>query len=84
MSYTIDNFTPRDVMILQQVHEDGEDDVALLSREIGESPATILARLKRLHKKGLIKITSTYEDIWVRLTEKGKRAIDYIWLDARA
>ena len=73
------SINPRDALILQQISLHGEDDVEGLSVELGESRQRIINRLHALRTSGLVILRSNYEDIWVELTNKGKRLVNNIW-----
>ena len=68
-----------EAIVLQQLHEDGEDDVSLLSRQLGLPRGRILALVNSLKQKGLIIINHEYQGTWVRLSRKGNRLIAYLW-----
>jgi DNA-binding MarR family transcriptional regulator len=68
-----------EAIVLQQLHEDGEDDISLLSRQLGLPRGRILALVNSLKQKGLLIINHDYQGTWVRLSRKGNRLIAYLW-----
>jgi DNA-binding MarR family transcriptional regulator len=79
MNTPLETITPHDALILQQISEDGEDDVMSLASELHEPRGKVLARLNALRSKGLITVVDNYNGIWVRLSRKGKRMVSYLW-----
>jgi len=73
------DLTTAEALVLQQVHEDGEDDLPALSRQLGMSRHYILAVINSLKRKGLLVVTDSYHQVWVRPSARGKRLIRYIW-----
>ncbi len=80
-SYTA--ITPHDALLLQQISEDGEDDLASLSAELREPRKAVLARIHALRAKGLITIIHNYQDVWVRLSRRGKYIVRDLWPETR-
>lgn len=81
--HTID-LTTNEALVLQQIDEDGEDDLSTLSRQLSLSrsyAATIVASLKH---KGLLVVTDHYQQLWVRPSARGKRMVRYIWPQSQA
>lgn len=66
-------------LVLQQIQEDGEDDIASLSYSLSISPHRIFHIVKALQHKGLVQI---YDDAFVSLSGKGKRMLRYVWPEA--
>lgn len=77
------DLTPNEAIVLQQVSEDGEDDARTLSRTPGMSRQHVMSILTHLKHKGFIAIQSSYDDIWVRTTRKGKQLMNYVWPEVR-
>lgn len=73
-----------EAIILQQVHEDGEDDTASLAKVLGMSREHTLNVIAHLKRKGLVAIDGEYDGLWVHLTRKGLRLIRYLWPEARS
>ncbi len=79
-----EDLTTTEALVLQQVHEDGEDDVPTLSRQLGMSRQYALAVVASLKHKGLLVVTDGYQQLWVRPSARGKRMVRYIWPQAQA
>ena len=77
------NLTTNEVLILQQMYEDGGDDVVVLAGQVGLSRRTVMNILADLRRKGLMAIDQIYGDAWVRLTARGKRLVQKIWPEAQ-
>lgn len=77
------NLTTNEALILQQICEDGGDDVVVLAGQVGLSRRTVMNILADLRRKGLMAIDQIYGDAWVRLTTRGKRLVQKIWPEAQ-
>ena len=77
------NLTTNEALILQQIYEDGSDDVVVLAGQVGLSRRTVMNILVDLRRKGLMAIDQIYGDAWVRLTSRGKRLVQKIWPEAQ-
>jgi hypothetical protein cdiviTM7_02395 len=77
------NLTTNEALILQQIYEDGGDDVVILAGQIGLSRRTAINILSDLRHKGLMVIDQTYGNAWVQLTTRGKRLVQKIWPEAQ-
>lgn len=77
------NLTTNEALILQQIYEDGGDDVVVLAGQVGLSRRTVMNILADLRRKGLMAIDQIYGDVWVRLTARGKRLVQKIWPEAQ-
>ena len=73
------NLTTNEALVLQQVYEDGSDDIAMLAVQVGIPRRTVMNVLTDLRRKGLMAIEQAYGDAWVRLTARGKRLVQQIW-----
>lgn len=73
-----------EAIVLQQVHEDGEDDTNALAYALGMSREHTLNVVAHLKRKGLVAIDGDYDGLWVHLTRKGRRLIHYLWPEARS
>ncbi len=73
------NLTTNEALVLQQVYEDGSDDIAMLAVQVGIPRRTVMNVLTDLRRKGLMAIEQAYGDAWVRLTVRGKRLVQQIW-----
>ena len=77
------NLTTNEALILQQIYEDGSDDVVVLAGQVGLSRRMVMNILADLRRKGLMVIDQIYGDAWVRLTARGKRLVQKIWPEAQ-
>ena len=77
------NLTTNEALILQQIYEDGSDDVVVLAGQVGLSRRTVMNILADLRRKGLMAIDQIYGNAWVRLTARGKRLVNKIWPEAQ-
>lgn len=77
------NLTTNEALVLQQVYEDGVDDAAALAAQMGMPRRTAMHVLADLRHKGLMAIDQAYDDVWVRLTMRGKRLVQRIWPEAQ-
>lgn len=81
---TTQSLSLSEAIVLQQVHEDGEDDTGTLSRALGMSRERTLGVVAHLKKKGLVAVEGEHDGLWVHLTRKGRRLIHYLWPEARS
>ena len=77
------NLTTNEALILQQIYEDGGDDVVVLAGQVGLSRRTVMNILADLRRKGLMAIDQIYGNAWVRLAARGKRLVQKIWPEAQ-
>lgn len=77
------NLTTNEALILQQIYEDGSDNVVVLAGQVGLSRRTVMNILADLRRKGLMAIDQIYGNAWVRLTTRGKRLVQKIWPEAQ-
>ena len=77
------NLTTNEALILQQIYEDGGDDVVVLAGQVGLSRRTVMNILADLRRKGLMAIDQIYGNAWVWLTARGKRLVQKIWPEAQ-
>ena len=73
------NLTNDEALLLQQISENGEDDVSGLAQSLRMSRRHVAARLEQLKNKGLVTMQSTYDDLWVRVSVRGRRLVRYLW-----
>ena len=76
--------TTNEVLVLQQVYEDGGDDTAMLAAQVGMPHWIAMRVLADLRHKGLMVIDQAYGDAWVHLTTRGKQLVRRIWPEAQA
>lgn len=78
------SLTTNEALVLQQIHEDGEDDLPTLSQQLGMSRGYAAAIIASLKHKGLLIVSDEYHHIWVRPSVRGKRIVHYIWPQAHS
>lgn len=67
-------------LVLQQIIEDGEDDVETLTETLNIKKSRLLHILHNLVNKGLIIVQKdSYSQFRVRLSRKGARVARYMW-----
>lgn len=73
------NLSTNEAIVLQQLHEDGEDDMETLQAQLGMSRNHFMELLHNLKQKGLLIINRDYHETWVSLSRKGNQLISYMW-----
>lgn len=72
-----------EALILQQVYEDGVDDVDNIVDQAGMSKKVTMNVLTELKSKGLLTvIQQTYGKILVSVTSQGKKLVNAMWPEA--
>ena len=72
-----------EALILQQVYEDGVDDVDNIVDQAGMPKKVTMNVLTELKSKGLLTvIQQTYGKILVSVTSQGKKLVNAMWLEA--
>ena len=66
-------------LVLQQIRDDGEDDIISLSESLNLKQSRIKHIVKALKGKGLLLMKTSYGNVWLQLTRKGERMATYIW-----
>ena len=77
------NLTTNEAIVLQQVHEDGEDDIRSLSYELGMSRREIINNALRLEQKGLLDLHQSFDGLLLHVSQRGKTIIKQIWPNAQ-
>lgn len=75
--------TTTEAIVLQQLHEDGEDDISQLSQQLNISHGRIVSLINTMRQKGLLIIQHDYQGTWVRLSRRGHRLVSYVWPEAQ-
>ncbi len=75
--------TPNEALILQQVHEDGEDDVSTIAIQLGMSRSYVAAVVSHLKNKRLVVVQASLDDLWIHLTANGRQLVNYMWPETR-
>ena len=71
--------TNEEAIVLQQICENGEEDIVNLARSLRMNRHHVIHHLERLRQKGLITIQAVYGDWWVHTSNKGTRFLHYMW-----
>ena len=71
--------TNDEALVLQQITENGEDDVIGLSHGLRMSRSRVAQQLERLRAKKLVTIKSACGDLWVRASKRGRQLVRYMW-----
>lgn len=78
MTSTI-NLTTDEAIVLQQINENGEDDIVGLTETLHMSRPKLMSQLTRLKNKGLIKVKTSTGDWWVSMSRRGQQMIRTLW-----
>jgi DNA-binding MarR family transcriptional regulator len=72
---------PKDYsVVLQEVNELGEEDVAVLAETLNFDRGRLFHILHALQHKGLISFSDTSgRGVWVRLSAKGRKFVQNLW-----
>lgn len=72
---------PQDhALVLQQINELGEEDFTGLAQNLRIGRAKLAQIIQTLHHKRLILVRkSSYAEVWVRLSTKGKSFMSHMW-----
>ena len=77
------NLSVNEALILQQVYEDGVDDVDNIVDQAGMPKKVTMNVLTELKSKGLLTvIQQTYGKILVSVTSQGKKLVNAMWPEA--
>ena len=77
-----DTLTPNEAMLLQQVYEDGEDDIRSLASELGISRHRTIAEILQLEQKGLLDLHYDFDGLVLEVSRRGKQFVRQLWPDA--
>jgi len=76
---------PQDcALVLQQVHESGEEDFAGLATSLRLTPGHLAHIIQELARKRLIVSRNAGFGIWIRLSARGKRVMSTLWPESTA
>lgn len=67
-------------LVLQQIQEDGEDDIMTLSHALSLNQHRVTHIVRSLQHKGFVQI---YGDMRVVLSRKGKKIVSYLWPESK-
>lgn len=69
-------------LVLHQVDEVGSEDFITLAESLDIDKARLTHIIQVLRNKGLIKLTTTAQEVWISLSAKGNRLISTVWPEA--
>jgi hypothetical protein len=67
------------VLVLQQIGEEGENDLSLLAESLQFDRKRLLHIVTALQHKGLVKLQKVKYDTSIILSAKGRRLMRYLW-----
>lgn len=71
-------------LVLQQIQENGQEDIANLSESLHIRRSRLAHIIEALKRKGLVRLTRDYHsDLWIELSGKGRRLVNYMWPESR-
>lgn len=82
MTKTLAQISASDALMLQEIGEIGEEELAYIAEELHEPRNYVISQLSKLRHKGLIQIGYRYGETVVRLTNQGRHIIKYYWPEA--
>lgn len=62
-------------LVLQQIKNDGENDITSLLESLDVKQSRLKHIVKALKGKRLLFVTTSYEGMWLKLTRKGERIV---------
>lgn len=74
--------TPDEAIVLQQVYEDGEDDIRSLSYELGITRRNVIHEALKLEQKGLLTFQHGFDGLFLKVSAKGKALVRQLWPEA--
>lgn len=77
------DLTANEAMILQQVYEDGEDDIRSLALELGISRQSVIQESLKLEQKGLLKFRHSFDGLLIEVSKRGREMVHRMWPEAR-
>lgn len=72
-----------EAMILQQVYEDGEDDIRSLSYELGMERQAVIQGAVKLERKGLLDFRHSFDGLLLKVSRKGTTMVHSVWPESR-
>ena len=66
-------------LVLQQVHDNGEEDFIGLAEELHLTPGRLAYAVQELARKKLIVSRNAGYGIWIRLSSRGKQFVHALW-----
>ncbi len=77
--HTIKQLPEDYALVLQQVEEDGQEDFNNLAESLRFDRKRLSHILEALHHKGLIVMNIDGRDAWIRVSNKGRQLVHYLW-----
>ena len=72
-----------EAMVLQQIYEDGEDDIRSLSFELGITRQSAIREALKLEQKGLLIFQHSFDGLLLKVSNKGKTIVRQLWPEAQ-
>jgi DNA-binding MarR family transcriptional regulator len=73
-----------EAMVLQQIYEDGEDDIRSLSYELGITRQNAIKEALKLEQKGMITFQHSFDGLLLRVSGLGRATVRRLWPEAAA
>ena len=70
-------------LVLQQVEENGEEAFDMLAESLRFDRKRLIHIVRALQHKGLIYLSQSTHDPWIRLSVKGRRLMTYLWPESQ-
>lgn len=78
-----EQLSTNEAIILQQIYEDGEDDIRSLSYELGMTRQATIAKVVRLEEKGLLDFHHSFDGLLLEVSARGKKIVRQLWPEAQ-
>lgn len=76
------NLNANEAVILQQIFDDGEDEIRDIEYEMHMPHHQIIDVIGRLRRKGFVTIKSDFDSMWIRVTARGRHLMLEAWPEA--
>lgn len=73
------HLTTDEALVLQHIHDSGEEDILGLMQSLQMSRRKVMTQLGQLKNKGLITVTALSGDWWVSISRRGYAMMRYLW-----
>lgn len=73
-----------EAMVLQQIYEDGEDDIRSLSYELGITRQNAIKEALKLERKGMLTFQHSFDGLLLKVSSRGKATVRRLWPEASA
>lgn len=78
-----DAISTDEAMVLQQVYEDGEDDIRSLSYELGITRQSAIRQALKLEQKGLLTLHNSFDGLILKVSGRGRVMVRKLWPEAQ-